>query len=261
MVLKLVNFFTSARRASVAWFWASCADELRRDGQLPNKTIRAEARKLHRDLSLILQLTGLQAKRARGGLGAFPVRPGTDWRWRPAIFSGQISPKGVVQPKAGARLGHEVAVWHDCSERALTLRQVRNSRADDLAPYGLQLDVMGFSGEYLSLSIDLPEACREELERHHVLRLQVELGSELPINMYGRLNLVQGPNTAQVVQGLDDSTGAERSSCMAEFDLYHAGLADRPVEKAWVDLIFGSPYMNGIFLSDVVMSRYPRAEV
>ena len=56
--------------------------------------------------------------------------------------------------------GDEVTVFHDCRISELTVRQVRNTREADLAPYGLRMDVFNFDGSFLSLVIDLPDGAR-----------------------------------------------------------------------------------------------------
>ena len=43
------------------------------------------------------------------------------------------------------------------SMHELTLRQIRNTRESDVAPFGLRMDVFRFDGSFLSLVIDLPE--------------------------------------------------------------------------------------------------------
>ena len=45
-------------------------------------------------------------------------------------------------------LGEEVTVFHDCKISELTLRQVRNTREADLAPFGLRMDVFRFDGSF-----------------------------------------------------------------------------------------------------------------
>ena len=66
-----------------------------------------------------------------------------------------------------------------------------------------------------------------------------------------------GPNTEQLVRELD-FTG---DLAVAEFDLFHARINERRIERAWLELIFEGPEMNRIVLRDVTMSRRPRAEL
>ena len=164
-------------------------------------------------------------------------------------------------PEAGQRLAHEIAVWHDCEHRALNLRQLPNSDAADQAAYGLKLEVMAFTGSYLSLSLDLPVDVLDRLGRNHILRLETALQTEKALTIYGRLNVVQGPNTEQILHEIREPEHASGEYSVTEYDLAYADLSDRPVEKVWLDLIFSSPYMNAVTIRDVAFARYPRAEM
>lgn len=241
--------------------WAAICESLRNGGRLPAGGLREEAVGLYRELGIFLQLSDPRAIRARGGLGKLIVQPGTDWRWRPSILCGPVTPAGLVGPEAGEKLGEEVAVWHDCGHRSLILRQMLNRLPEEKAPFELRLEVMAFSGSYLSLSLDLPGDVLQGLGSEHVLRFEIGLRAEAPITVYGRLNLVQGPNTEQVLHQLGDPVSKEMGRHVVEYDLAYADLSDRPVEKVWLDLIFAEPYMNAVTVSDMVLSRYPRAEL
>lgn len=232
----------------------------RSEGRPPAPEICDEARALHGDLTSFLQLADLRAARARAALSGHALPPGTDWRWRPPMFGGQISPAGIAGPGNGQRLGDEVALWHDCGQSALILRQQRNRRATDLAPFGLRLEVMGFTGKYLSLALDLPEEAAEGVDGGHVLRLETVLQAERRITVYGRVNVMQGPNTEQILRQLGDPIDDWVCNRVTEFDLGYAGLSGRPVSKIWLDLIFESPHMNAVSVSDVILSRHPRAD-
>jgi hypothetical protein len=51
------------------------------------------------------------------------------------------------------------------------LRQLRNQREEDLAPYGMRMDVFKLDGSFLSLVIDLPSGAINGLTRNHLLRI------------------------------------------------------------------------------------------
>ena len=144
---------------------------------------------------------------------------------------------------------------------AAILRQVRNRQGTDLAHYGLSLEVMGFSGGYLSLSLDLPDAMQEDLGRDHVLRVDAQLSAERAMTVYGRINIAQGPDTASMLRQLDHPIEGRNNPRVVEFDLAYADLAGRPADKVWLDLIFEAPAMNAVTLTDLVMSRHPRAQI
>lgn len=196
-----------------------------------------------------------------------PVDPldlpgGTDWRWRPSFLSTRISPTGIAAPDTGTRLGDEAAVWHDCPVKALILRQIPNRSAADLAPFGLQLETLCFSGSYLSVSIDLPDAALRELTRSHIVRLDISLSVERPISIYSRLNVGHGPNTDEMLRHLGDLTpGDTCETRTVEFDLHYIEMNERRLEKLWLDLIFEDPRMNSVRIRDVFLSRHLRADV
>ncbi len=139
----------------------------------------------------------------------------------------------------------------------LTLRQLRNRREADLAPFGLRMDVFRFDGSFLSLAIDLPPAAVNGLTRHHLIRVDTIVEMEKPLEIFARLNIKHGPNTEQIVRELP----LDAEEIMVEFDLAYSKLNEKRVERAWLDLIFEGPEMNEVILHDLTFSRRPRAEL
>ena len=150
-----------------------------------------------------------------------------------------------------------MTIFHDCRISELTVRQLRNGLEDDLAPYGLRLDVFKFDGSFLSLVIDLPDSAIRGLGRKHLLRMNATGETEKKLEIFARLNVQHGPNTEQMVQELP----VNKSEVTAEFDLAYSNLNEKRVEKAWIDLIFEGPEMNQIMLRDLTFSRRPRAQL
>ncbi|MDB6177776.1 DUF6478 family protein [Paracoccus sp. Z330] len=248
-------------REHAAMQWVRRTEKLRRTQRKPVPELVDEAAELHQTLARFLQLADSRMPRGGAEADLLDLPPGTDWHWRPLCLRGRLNPAAVAGPENARRLGDELAVYHDCDHRALILRQNRNRRATDLAAYGLSLEVMGFSGSYLSLSLDLPAEAGEGLAKHHVLRLDALLDAERDITVYGRLNIAQGPNTETVLRQLGDPISGRACRRVAEFDLGYVDLSLRPVDKVWLDLIFEAPYMNAVTLSDALMSRHTRAEM
>ena len=261
--MKLISpdWWRAPLRHGASRQWHALADALRRGKRLDDLQLRDEASLLGQDIAAFLQLSDPRAQRARAALGSMVMPAGTDWRWRPPMLCGPISPAAIVGPENGRHLGGEVALWHDCAQHALLLRQVQNRRATDLAAFGLRLEVMGCTGNYMSLSVEMPSEATEGLGRDHILRLETVLQAERPITVYGRLNLSQGPNTAQILRRLGHPIDTEPAHRVVEFDLAYADLALRPVERVWLDLIFEAPRMNAMDLTDIVLSRHPRAQI
>lgn len=179
----------------------------------------------------------------------------SDWAWRPELWRGRIAQRGMARVKSQAKLGNEVSLFHDCAASELSLRQIRNLRDEDLAAFGLQMDVFRFDGSFLSLVVDLPEAATEGLNRTHIVQLDSVFELERPIEIFARLNVKHGPNTEQIVQEFPSVQGR----VSVEFDLAYSDLSERRIEKAWIDLIFEGPEMNQVVLRDLTLSRRVRA--
>jgi len=186
-----------------------------------------------------------------------PKPHNADWAWRPELWRGPLSNLGLSAVQTRAMLGNEVTLFHDCEYSELTLRQLRNLREADLAPYGLSMDVFRFDGSLLSLVVDLPAGGVEGLKRTHLIRMDMIVELEKKIEIFARLNIKNGPNTEQIVREID----LTQDQTMVEFDLAYSSLNERRVEGAWIDLIFEGPEMNQIVLRDLTFSRRPRAQI
>ncbi|WP_347312356.1 DUF6478 family protein [Defluviimonas sp. SAOS-178_SWC] len=221
------------------------------------RTLRGQARQIRRQIDRFLHVADGRLARPAVGSSAIRKPPMSDWAWRPEIWCGPISPSGIAGVENRAIFGSETTVFHDCGTRELTLRQVRNGRATDLAPYGLRMDVFRFDGSFLSLVIDLPDDAVRGLRLTHIIRLDAAVETERPLEIFARLNIKHGPNSEQIVRELP--LGSDE--VMVEFDLAYTRMNEKRVERAWIDLIFEGPDMNQIVLRDVTMSRRPRAEI
>ena len=145
--------------------------------------------------------------------------------------------------------------------RALILRQIPNRSSADLAPFGLQLETLGFAGSYLSVSIDLPDTALQGLTRSHIIRLDITMTVERPMSIYGRLNIGHGPNTDQLLRHLGDLQPGQTTSFVTEFDMYKIEMNEKRLEKIWLDLIFEAPQMNAVRIRDLFLSRHLRADM
>jgi len=218
---------------------------------------RRAARALRAELDrAILAANARLALPLIGGSG-FQVPKGSDWAWRPDLWRGPLSVQGVAAAPAKAVLSPEVSLFHDCARSELTLRQVRNIRAEDHAPFGLRMDVFAFDGSFLSLAVDLPPEAVEGLRRRHLIRLAPILDLERPLEIFARLNIKHGPNTEQLVRELP----LHETDRAVEFDLAYSNVNEKRVERMWLDLIFEGPEMNQVLLRDLTVSRSLRAEL
>lgn len=238
--------------------WGELAALNDHPGPEQKRLLRDQALALRRYLDQFLIGTDRRSELAREELDALHLPVGTDWRWRPDFLSSQIRPSGIAAPDNGATLGGQAAIWHDCPQRALVLEQVLNMRATDLTPFGLRMEVFGFSGNYLAVSFDLPDSSLIGLTQSHILRLETGLVLERDMGVYARLNVANGPNTDQVTHPI--SAIGTQSHQVVEFDLAYTEINERRLEKCWIDLIFESPYMNAVQIREIFVSRHLRAD-
>ena len=121
----------------------------------------------------------------------------------------------------------------------------------------LRMDMFRFDGSFLSLVLDLPDEAARGLKLKHLIRLDVIVEMEKPLEIFARLNIKHGPNVEQIVRELP----LHEEDVMVEFDLAYSKMNEKRVERLWVDLIFEGPEMNEVILRDVTFSRRPRAEL
>lgn len=218
---------------------------------------RAQARLLRQSLDLFVQVADSRLALPRIGSTSFPRPAGTDWSWRPLMWRGPLGVKGLAGVESQTRIGDEITIFHDCRVSELTLRQLRNDREEDLAAFGLRLDVFRFDGSFLSLVLDLPPEACAGLRKRHLIRTDMSVETEKPLEIFARLNVKHGPNVEQIVRELP----RQSNPSFVEFDLAYTKLNEKRVEKIWIDLIFEGPEMNQITLRDLTFARYPRAEL
>jgi Family of unknown function (DUF6478) len=218
---------------------------------------RTSARTLKRQIDRLLHQAEHRLTLPVIGSNAIRTPLGTDWSWRPDLWSGPIPVPGHAAVPVKLVLCDGATIFHDCKQSELTVRQVRNVRESDLASFGLRMDVFRFDGSYLSLVIDLPPAVIQGLSLRHVIRLACQVEMEKPLEIFARINVKHGPNVEQIVRELPVSDG----EVVAEFDLSYTNLVERRAERIWIDLIFEGPQMNQIMLRDVTVARRPRAEL
>lgn len=234
--------------------WRAAADRAGAADPSTLRALRSEGRQLRRQIDRALH--AVEGRLARGGgVPAIPKPILADWAWRPELWSGPVTPPGLAAVASRTGFGAEAKIFHDCADSELTLRQIANVRPTDLAPHGLRIDVFRFDGSFLSLVLDLPAPGLHGLGAGHVVRLDVAVETERPLEIFARLNLRHGPNADEIVRELPK--GATEAT--VEFDLGYTRLADRQVEAAWLDLIFEGPQMNQVVVRDLTLSRRPRA--
>lgn len=237
--------------------WARIARRARSTDLSTLRYHRLRARQLKAHLDQLIHVADERLALPVENSASFPKPHNSDWAWRPHLWRGPLPKPGIAAAPSRAMLGDEITLFHDCQLTELTLRQLRNIREADLAPYGLRLDVFRFDGSFLSLVVDLPEDAVNGLKRTHLIRMDMIVELEKEIEIFARLNIKNGPNTEQIVRELNLS----QDRTIVEFDLAYADFNEVRVESAWVDLIFEGPEMNQIVLRDLTFSRRPRAQI
>ena len=237
--------------------WARAARKARLTDLTTLRRQRNRARQLKAHLDQLIHVADERLALPVIGSKSFPKPHNADWAWRPALWRGPLPSPGLSSVKSKSMLGDEVTLFHDCQYSELTLRQLRNLREEDLAPYGLRMDVFQFDGSFLSLVLDLPSEGVEGLKREHLIRLNMIVEMETTIEIFARLNIKNGPNTEQVIRELP----VGEDNIVVEFDLAYSNLNEKRVERAWIDLIFEGPQMNQVILRDLTLLRRPRAHL
>ncbi len=250
-LLKSIAHWRDVRR----WQRTSLNAHSMRLSQLRSELARA--RKLRYHLDDLISVADSRLALPLLNSNAFHKAHGTDWIWRPKLWRKPLPISGMSSVQNKSKLGDEVTLFHDCEQSELTLRQLRNLREADLAPYGMRMDVFNFDGSFLSLVLDLPADAIIGLERRHLIQINTIIETEKPQKIFARLNIKHGPNTEQIVHELP----LHKDEVMVEFDLAYSNLNAKRVEKAWIDLIFDNPQMSQVILRDLTCSRRLRAEI
>lgn len=228
----------------------------------------SQLRRLYREAQdLRSVLDGLMAHARPRVLGkTAPVsmadRPlGADVVWRPPLWSAPVSPSSVVAGEAATHLGEVTTLHHDCPLRETMLRQVPDLSGAAPAPFGVAIEVLGFSGSFLSLAINLPDEIIAGLTRDHILRLDLAVEQERDARIFARLNIRHGPNVDDLLREIPQGQAGRMGLHQVEFDLHQSEINEKRLEGGWLDLIIERPQMNAVLLGDVVLTRYPRADM
>ncbi|KIC45761.1 hypothetical protein RA28_08705 [Ruegeria sp. ANG-S4] len=237
--------------------WSRVAQNVDRVPLSDLRQRRDEARQLRAHLDKMIQKADGRLVRPLIGSTRFSTPLGTDWSWRPDLWREPLSRAGMASVGRKAQLDSQVTSFHDCPLAEIALRQVRNRRDRDLAPFSLSVETLGFVGSFLSLSIELPPTAAQGLTRQHMLRLDCIVESERPLNVFTRLNIQHGPNTEEVLRELETDSPVGS----VDFDLAHLTLNERRIEKLWLDVILDKPAMNKVVLRDLTLCRHHRADL
>ncbi len=148
------------------------------------------------------------------------------------------------------RFAPDAALFHDGKDGELQLEAPGS---------GLLLAAAGFSGSYVSLALDLPDAMAADLGPGHDLRIYVTLapaGAPLPGTAHLRLSIRDAGDPWQMTVPLDPRPGTQRVALGPGIG---APLPQRGLERsAWIDLVFsGSLHGRAIAIPALSLQRRP----
>jgi hypothetical protein len=243
------------RRALSRWAAAAQGARTADLNTLRHQTKRA--RQLRSHLDQLIHVADDRLAHPMPGTDDIPAPHNADWVWRPEPWRGRMSPGGLSSIATGSAFGTDIKIFHDCTHNEICLRQLRNRADGARAPYGVQAEVFAFEGAFLSLVFDLPTEAVTNLNRTHILSLNLQVDKESATPLYARLNIRYGPNAEQMVREFPQ----EQAEATADFDLAYADFNDKGVDAAWIDLIIDKPRMNLVTLRDLTFDRRPRAQI
>jgi hypothetical protein len=233
--------------------WMRAAEDVQTAPMFRLRQFRQRARLLRSHLDAVIDVADDRLSAPFTNLPDMPHT--TEWTWRPDLWRIPLSDAGRCGVEQNTRFDDQISLFHDCPLSEIIIRQTRNKENTTSAPCALGIEVFGFEGTFLSLVTDLPEAGVAGLNRGHLVRLDMLVDIDRPIEIYARLNVRHGPNTEQVVRQVP----LDQQEIAVEFDLAYSELNEKRVENAWVDLIINDPSMNTVVLRDLIVSRRPRA--
>ena len=224
-------------------------------GELKSTTDKARALKMQLDRFLKAGDDRLMIPRV--GSDAFQKVRGSDWAWRADAWRWRADTIGLSGICNGDWIGPGLRMFHDCENKEISTRQLRNKNEKDLSPFAMRFDVFDFKGSFLSMVLDLPPEASIGLKKNHIITMNISIEAERNIDIFARMNVQHGPNSEQLVRELP--SGQDRH--VVEFDMDLVNLNEKRIEHIWLDLIFENPSVNQITLRDLTFSRSPRADL
>lgn len=234
--------------------WDKAADAAERMSLAELRDLRRRAEGLRARLDRFLHHAGSRLELPHEDAASVSLPLHADWAWRPEPWSGPVAPRVHVALADGAMVAGDTRAFHDCPLGEATLRQERSNTVEG-APYWLTLDVLGFEGSFFSLVVELPPEGAGGLGPRHVVGLTLDVAAERTMEFFARLNVRRGPNTAQIVR----EAKLEEGPVELEFDLAYSLQGSGTTDRAWVDLILDAPGWSRVVLSDLTLTRRPRA--
>ena len=169
----------------------------------------------------------------------------------------KIDPLHTVAPAMNAPLLSE-AVWspEPNDTKVFTDAPKGSSYLEGCSQSGhLSLKNQPSDATFASIAVDIPREIRNRLTRRHILRTGVTLQTPNDLMAFARLNLRHGPDTDILARSIARPNGP----CTVDFDLSTTWIGERPLQHAWLDLIFENPSDTTIEMAGMTLSVRPRA--
>ena len=235
-------------------FWSGLAQRAGKAPPSDLNDLRSRAKAMRNQLDRLIATADVQMQPSRPA----PELPaGAGWAWRPDLWQSLFEQRGWVGVATGTRLSPDITLFHDCTDPQFSFRQMRDQTKKEACSFALAFEAYRCGGSFVSLVIELPRERAVALGRDHLLRLELSMMQDAPMDLFTRLNIQHGPNTEQLVRAVPKG----ETETVVEFDLAYSSLNERRMERAWIDLIFECPDMNRIVLHDLTFARLPRANL
>lgn len=183
---------------------------------------------------------------------------GSDWCRRLDPWRYAMDVPGGVRPSSPTELSGGTRIFHDAMHPEMSFRQIAHPRGPRQAQFAMRFEFYGFDGSFLSIVHDLPPEALAGLSRAHLIAVDVAVSGDVSTDVFARLTVEHGPNSARMVRHLDFHGEGARQ---ALFDLAETDIDERRISAAWVDVILEAPRMSRIDVDDLVIARTPRADV
>jgi len=210
------------------------------------RKLSAEARKLASTLNRF-------ERHAQPLLRNSPARPlinDATWIHRVDLFADPISPRGHAPLTNATQISDTVTAFTDDPDAEIGFRQNTNPNGGFSAIF----DVHHLAGSFFSLAIGLGPKVANTLSKSDLIRVRLDFRSEQEIEIHVRLNLRSGPNTEQTI--VKFHAGHD-----VEFDLFYIDFDPKRMNDAWIDVLLPPQVGNRFELTELVVSKLPRAEI
>ena len=176
--------------------------------------------------------------------------------YRAAMLCQSMDPPSRIDVKSNTQIAADANLFHDAKLSEITLRQVSNNNPKSGCAFSVGIDVLKFSGDYISISFALPEDFWKASEAKDLIKVDLNVQLEAQAECYLRLNTNDGPNVSSITQDINALGKDERIT----FDPTQLE-ANPPNTAVWIDLIVNDPEYNQVKINEFAVHRTVKAEI